>query len=156
MPQLANPGIRRRKTPFSSRTKRPITDCSKTYGTPTIIVKTAKKSTSNTTRQMKGCIRHITRLFLTAKLPLHTELLQPTKYQTDPLNRAHFILTWTSQLRSCQWRLYPKRGYVGILKLTLKPTRYTARFTVSKNIKDPPPDSLSFPEMDSKPNVFLP
>lgn len=40
-------------------------------------------------------------------------------------------------------------------KFTLKPTRYMARSTVSKNIKDAP-STVSFPEMDGKPNVFLP
>lgn len=50
----------------------------------------------------------------------------------------------------------PKNRLYWYTKFTLKPTRHTARFTVSKNIKDSPKHSLSFPEMDGKPNVFLP
>lgn len=57
----------------------------------------------------------------------------------DTRNRAHFILTWTSQLRKVMsMKALPKNRLYWYTKFTPKPTRYTARFTVSKNIKDPP------------------
>lgn len=70
MPQLTNPGIRRGKTPFSSCKKTTIADCSKSYRSRTTIVKTAKKSTSSTTGQMKGCIRHVILVFTAKPHPI--------------------------------------------------------------------------------------
>lgn len=99
MPQRANPGIRRGKTPFSACKKRPIADCSKSCRSLTTTVKTAKKSTSSTTGQMKGCIRHVILVF-NSKTPIPYWASAAHKV-SDPLNMAHFILTWTSQLRLC-------------------------------------------------------
>lgn len=53
-------------------------------------------------------------------------------------------------------KVLPKKMLYWYTKFTLKPTRHTARLTVSKNLKDPLKHSLSFPETDGKPSVFLP
>lgn len=136
MPQTANPGIRRGKTPCSSCKKRPITDCSKSYRSLTIIVKTAKQSTSSTAGQMKGCIRHVIPVFNSKTLTSHWASAAQVSIRYTEQGTLHSDLDLPVKVMSM--KALPQKILHWYTKFTLKPTRYMTRFTVSKNIKEPP------------------
>lgn len=137
MPQLENPGIRRGKTPFSSCKKRPIADCSKSYRSLTTIVKTAKKSTSSTTGQMKGCIRHVILVF-NSKTPIPYWASAAHEVSNTYTEHGTFNFDVDLPVKVMSIEALPKRMLYWYIKFTLKPTRHMARFTVSNNIKGAP------------------
>lgn len=111
MPQLANPGIRRGKTPFSSCKKDQLLIAPRATEVWQLLSK-LQKSTSSTKGQMKGCIRHVILVF-NSKTPISHWASAAQKVSNRYTADSTFHLTWTSQSRSCPWRLYPKRCHIG-------------------------------------------
>lgn len=102
-----------------------------------LLSKLQKKSTPSTTGQMKGCIRHVISVF-NSKTPSPHWASAAHQVSNRYTEQGTFHLDWDLPVKVLSMKALPKKMLYWYTKFTLKPTRYTARFTVCKNIKDPP------------------